>query len=956
MFRIQTKRTTVRLAAAMMGTALAAATVLLIGGPVGAAAGDPTFETPTGNPGTVGSVGFFDSTGNQIYTGTVSADPIAAYFVASGGGINTGDHIATAYTYTPQDNKPADQWTTPYQLTGGDEFGATASAGYPGSLKNSTKAIAIGVAGGASVNDGTTAFPLASTNDPGILQIRILTGQNASKYYSTDIKITGTTWAQVFPAPPVAHKATSTTLTSTPNPSTAGQSVTLTATELASDSTHPAGSVQFKDGSTNLGAAVAVNASGVATATTSTLSTGSHSITAVFTATAAGYNGSTSSPVSQVVNAVVAAVGTTTALAVSPASPVITGTSTTLTATVTAADSSNAVGSVQFLDGTTNIGAPVAVASGTASTSTTFSIATHSITAKFVPTNTANYTGSTSAAASYTVTAQPATTTTTALNVTPASPVVQGTVVTLTGTVSPNNAPGKIQFYDGSTAFGAPVTLSSGSGSLMTSLGNQLSVGTHSLTAKFVPTDSAAFGTSTSAATSFVVTAPPKTTTIAVTLQPSATVVVGTSVSVKATLTPSTAVGTVQFKDGSSALGAPVTVSGGTATYTDSTLAIGSHSLTAVFTPTDAGAYVASTSPAVTLTVKPAPVTTTTTLTVTPAGPVDAGTSITLAAAVSGSSPVGSVTFSDGSTVLGTIAVSGGAASYSTSTLASGSHSLSATFVPTDPTNFAGSTSATSTLVVNAQATTTVLTTAPTTKVSSGTAVTLTGTLTPAGAVGSVEFFDGSTSLGSAAVSGGKAVKSVSTLTVADHQLTAVFTPTSTVAFTGSTSAAVALTVKAAATLGDVTVGGTVLTDGATLKAGDDVTLTGAGFEPGESVQVVLRSAPVVLATTTAAEDGSVTVTVTLPSNLSAGNHTLTLVGSLDAPAFAFKVAAASASATPTATPTDPATTPAPTGTSNQPGGLASTGATVIPVAVGAMLLVLLGFGLLGASRRRRTH
>ncbi|MDQ1750661.1 MAG: hypothetical protein QOE71_1717, partial [Pseudonocardiales bacterium] len=43
-----------------------------------AAAGDPTFETPTGNPGTQGSVGFYDSTGTQIFGGNVSDDPIAA--------------------------------------------------------------------------------------------------------------------------------------------------------------------------------------------------------------------------------------------------------------------------------------------------------------------------------------------------------------------------------------------------------------------------------------------------------------------------------------------------------------------------------------------------------------------------------------------------------------------------------------------------------------------------------------------------------------------------------------------------------------------------------------------------------------------------------------------------------------------------------------------------------------
>ncbi|MDQ2837494.1 MAG: hypothetical protein M3Y89_08775, partial [Actinomycetota bacterium] len=61
-----------------VGALIVAAGIALIGiGPVSAAAGDPTFETPTGNPGTQGSVGFFNSAGVQVYSGTVSDDPIA---------------------------------------------------------------------------------------------------------------------------------------------------------------------------------------------------------------------------------------------------------------------------------------------------------------------------------------------------------------------------------------------------------------------------------------------------------------------------------------------------------------------------------------------------------------------------------------------------------------------------------------------------------------------------------------------------------------------------------------------------------------------------------------------------------------------------------------------------------------------------------------------------------------
>jgi hypothetical protein len=69
---------------------------------------------------------------------------------------------------------------------------------------------------------------------------------------------------------------------------------------------------------------------------------------------------------------------------------------------------------------------------------------------------------------------------------------------------------------------------------------------------------------------------------------------------------PFTAAGTVQFKDGTTDIGAPVPVSFGSAFVLTSTLAKGDHTLTAVFTPTDSAAFGPSTSsPPVPLTVMP---------------------------------------------------------------------------------------------------------------------------------------------------------------------------------------------------------------------------------------------------------------------------------------------------------------------------------------------------------------
>jgi hypothetical protein len=181
------------------------------------------------------------------------------------------------------------------------------------------------------------------------------------------------------------------------------------------------------------------------------------------------------------------------------------------------------------------------------------------------------------------------------------------------------------------------------------------------------------------------------TTTLAVT--PSGSAASGSQVTLTAQVSP-TAAGTVQFLDGTAAIGAPVTVSGGTATLTTSALTVGTHTLSAAFTSTDA-AFGSSTSTATAYTVStPSAVNTTTSLAVVPGGSAAPGTPVALTATVTPSNAAGTVTFTDATTgtALGTAAVSGGSASLTVSTLAQGDHSLTASFAPTDSTAFAAST------------------------------------------------------------------------------------------------------------------------------------------------------------------------------------------------------------------------------------------------------------------------
>jgi hypothetical protein len=96
----------------------------------------------------------------------------------------------------------------------------------------------------------------------------------------------------------------------------------------------------------------------------------------------------------------------------------------------------------------------------------------------------------------------------------------------------------------------------------------------------------------------------PTVTTTRLTTSPPSPIRQGDRATLTATVTPATAAGTVQFKDGTTNLGNPVTLNNGTASGTTSTLAVGSHRLTAVFTPADPANFGPSTSPAVRLRVR----------------------------------------------------------------------------------------------------------------------------------------------------------------------------------------------------------------------------------------------------------------------------------------------------------------------------------------------------------------
>jgi uncharacterized repeat protein (TIGR03803 family) len=146
---------------------------------------------------------------------------------------------------------------------------------------------------------------------------------------------------------------------------------------------------------------------------------------------------------------------------------------------------------------------------------------------------------------------------------------------------------------------------------------------------------------------------------------------------------------TVSFMEGKTVLGTG-TLSGGSASFTTSTLKVGTNSITAVYAG-DSN-FASSKSKAVKQVVGKA--TTATTL-ASSLNPSNVGQSVTFTASVApefSGTVIGKVAFYDGTTLLKTVALSGSEAEFTTSTLTSGTHTITATY--NGSTSFDGSTSA----------------------------------------------------------------------------------------------------------------------------------------------------------------------------------------------------------------------------------------------------------------------
>jgi len=487
---------------------------------------------------------------------------------------------------------------------------------------------------------------------------------------------------------------TSLTLTSSPNPTTVGTSVTFNVSATAMDGSIPS-PVKLTDSSTStLLATLTPDASGNASFSTSSLKAGLHTVVAAYTTNF--IESSSSASVVEVVD------GVSSETLQSSLNPSVLTQNVTFTAQLSSTGGVP-TGYVEFYDGSTMLSTQPVSSAGVASYSTSaLTIGAHTITATYQPTGT--FTATSTNLSQVVNSGYPTVTT---LSCVPSTIYVDSTQSALLSAVvtSSNGTPtGSIAFTDNGVALGTVGLV--GGGATYSYLGTV--VGTHTLTATYLPTGAFA---GSSGSCSEVVVIKPSTTTIVSSLNPSNA---GQSVTFTATVVyggPAQSfagAGSVTFTDGGTVLGT-VTLMGTaaaqtfTASYTTSSLSATTHVITATLNPF-VGYAVSSAS----LTQVVNPLVATAVLVALPVSEVY-GTPTVLTATVAAANPpgvgtpTGNVIFSLDGTVLTTQALASGVAGYTIPALNVGTHVVTCAYQ--GDSAYAGVACNSVTIVVSAAAT-----------------------------------------------------------------------------------------------------------------------------------------------------------------------------------------------------------------------------------------------------------
>jgi hypothetical protein len=594
-----------------------------------------------------------DGAGQAVFTTSLAPGNHAVTAAYQG----SATHQASASTALAQVVSPAATTTSlassvnPSRVGEAVTFTATVASGYAGTPTGTVTFTVDGapapvVLGGAGSATFTTSALTAGTHA-------------VSATYGGDATYATSASAPLTQA--VNTAATTTTLASSVNPSSAGQAVTFTATVASSFTGTPTGTVVFTiDGTAS--APVALNGAAQAAFTTSSLTAGNHVVTAAYGGDAA-HAASTSAPLSQGVDTV----ATTTSLLSTP-NPSRVGEAVTITATVASASGTPA-GRLTF----TVDGAPTPMAldgAGSATLSTSWLTAGNHVVSATYGGN-ATYAPSSSAPLTQAVN-KSATTTTLASSVNPSG---AGQAVTFTATVASSftgTPTGNVVFTIDGTA-SAPVAVNGAAQATFTTA--SLAPGNHVVTAAYG--GDPAHVASTSAPMSQAVSLAPSTTTLASSLNPASNAQTVTFTATVTSAQPGVPTGTVTFSiDGTP--GAPVALNGvGQAVFPTSSLLPGAHVVIATYSGSAVHAASASTPLTQTTTAV-----TTTTLTAAP-DPIVPGQPVTYTATVGSTfpgTPAGTVTFLLDGIAQAPVALNANGQASFTVTLGPGTHSVLATY------------------------------------------------------------------------------------------------------------------------------------------------------------------------------------------------------------------------------------------------------------------------------------
>jgi hypothetical protein len=681
-----------------------------------------------------------DGAGNWTYAATLASGSHSITATATDLAGNTGVSSSPAKTVVVDTAAPAVSLTAPAN----------------GALINTlTPTVTFSV---TDANPGATSFcvidsgsPIACTSGSTITLVG--QGSHTLRVTNTDLAgNAGTSATNTFTVDSIAPVAPSIT-----TPSAATTYTNVTANTIAGSAENNA-SVKIYDGATLL-TTVTANGSGAWTYA-STLAVGSHTITATATDTA----GNTSS-----------ASGAKTIIVdqAAPAAPSITSpsaaTTYSSTTSVTVSGTAEANSTVKVLDGATQIGSATTDGAGNWTYAATLATGSHSITA--TATDLAGNTGVASSPAKTVIVDTAAPTVTLSA---PANGALRNTLTpTVTYSVTDAN-PGSTSFciIDG----GSPIACSSGSAITL--------VGQGSHTLRVTNTDLAG-NIGTSATNTFTVdTIAPIAPTI--TTPPSATTYSNLTANTIAGNSESNA--SVKIYDGATLL-TTVTANGSGAWTYASTLAVGSHTITA--TATDAAGNTGPASSAKTIIVDQTAPAAPSITTPSAATTTTSSTTNTIAGTAENNS---TVKIYDGAVVLAVVNADGSGNWTYAATLAEGSHTITAT--ATDLASNTSVASSAKTIVVDTTAPAAPAITSPT----GSPAYSATATPTVSGtaeAGSSVRIYDGATLIGTVTATGGTWTFPVPTLSSGTHAITA--TATDVAGNTGPASSAQTIVVDTTA-------------------------------------------------------------------------------------------------------------------------------------------------------------